>query len=80
MRDDTDDYRRRVRATREGRSPLSEDEARARETVENLGAKFLRGRASPGEERRLRDAMSLLRRTDKISTRELKLRARRGWV
>lgn len=63
-----------------GASPLKEDEKEAQEVVDELGEDFLRDKTTAAEERRLRDALSLLRRRRKISARELKLRVRRGWL
>lgn len=81
MRDDTEDYRRRVRAIKEGRSPLAEDEQEAREIIEEYGERFLRGQSiGRANERKLRNALALVRRKEKMSAAELRLRARRGWI
>lgn len=80
MQDNTTDYRRRVRLAREGRSALSEDEQDAQEVIDRLGKRFLEGHTSAAEERKLRNAMALVRRSSKISEQELRLRARRGWI
>lgn len=81
MRDDTEDYKERVRKAREGRSPLVEDEEEARQIIEEDGRAFLEGeRLSAKKERRLRNALALVRRHEKISADEIRLRARRGWI
>lgn len=81
MRDDTEDYRRRVRRAREGGSPLEDDEAAARETIRRLGRRYLGpGSLTASEERELRNALALVRRGEKMTAREIQLRARRGWM
>lgn len=81
MRDDTDDYRRRVRLRREGGSALRRDEEQARATIRRLeGVREAGGSLSASQERDLRNAYALVRRSKKMSRRELVLRARRGWI
>lgn len=81
MKDDTEDYRRRVRLSRRGESPLRMDEEEAREIIEKDGRRFLEGKKlSAHKERRLRNALALVRRSEKISPAEVRLRARRGWI
>lgn len=81
MRDDTQDYRRRIRRIREGTSPLAQDEEEARAVIEEYGERFLRGESiGRANERKLRNALALVRRSQKMSAAELRLRARRGWI
>lgn len=78
MRDHTEDYRRRVGLQQSGVSALRRDEEEARDTIARLEAKD--GRLSASEERDLRNALALVRRGEKMSEREVALRARRGWI